>query len=212
MAVLPPKRDNQRGLSNSQTNASVHIFSNMGRGRKFTSEEIGAIATAYAWATNDAIHGAEQKRSDCIGRVLEHLKENAPLPIQSGTYHERGIDPTIHCISEMKKDVAKFMKAMRMVESVELSGVDPQQKINIAVAIHLQKTNRPEHKFKDFNALLWPYYLAFLVLRNLPQFSVPTMEMCLVTPSKSVASSTSPEDASVGDIDDDSKSKLTSPL
>ena len=187
----------------------------MGRGKRFTSEEIGAVAAAYAWATNDAIKGAEQKRADYIGRVLDHLKTNAPTPIQDGTYHERGIDSTHRCISEMKKDIAKFMKSLRMVESVELSGISPDQVINIAVAIHLHKTNKPECKFKDFNALTWQHYPAFLVLRNLPQFAVPPNQSNVVsgvTPSKSTASSSSPKEDDLCGLDDDSKSKLSTPF
>lgn len=158
----------------------------MGRGRRYSPHENQMVAKAFAWATNDDIKGADQKFTDFMGRVLTYLKTHKPVNAQEGMYDERGVEALTRYVAEMKKDVQKFMSALRMVLLTQMSGTTDQDHINMAVAIHLKVTNKPEYarRIQDPNA--WANFPAFLVLRSLPQFQVPTISP---SASRSIASS-----------------------
>ena len=68
-------------------------------------------------------------------------------------------------------NLQKFNKAIRKVEVSNPSGVTEQQKINMAVAIHLGKTNKMDYEFKDFDPFFWRLYKSWLNVKFLPTFS-----------------------------------------
>ena len=53
------------------------------------------------------------------------------------------------------------------------SGVTDDQKVNMAVAIHLQKTKVMEYQYKDFDSTQWRFFKAWVELRTLPKFAFP---------------------------------------
>jgi hypothetical protein len=63
----------------------------MGRGKQYTEAEDWLIAKAYAWATNNKIKGAEQKKKEFMERVLTYLKKHSPEDHEPGTFHERDV-------------------------------------------------------------------------------------------------------------------------
>jgi hypothetical protein len=75
------------------------------------------------------------------------------------------------------KDVQKFNKALRNVYSSEPLGVTEEQKINMAVAIHVKKTKHMNYEYKDYDSKQWRSYLAWLQLKDLPKFKFPYSEI-----------------------------------
>ena len=57
-----------------------------------------------------------------------------------------------------------------MIEVSNPSGVSEIQKINMAVAIHLQLTKKMDYQYKDFDKTKWRLYGAWVALRDLPKF------------------------------------------
>ena len=67
-------------------------------------------------------------------------------------------------------DVQHFNAALRSVETRKLTGLSEQQKINMAVAVHLGKAKTPHYRFKDFDPVEWPNYYSWRYLRDCPKF------------------------------------------
>ena len=133
------------------------------------------IAQVYAGATNDEIRGVEQKMSDYMQRVKTYLRTHCPREFPNGTYHECE-EGALQCfIAEMKKDVAKFMATLRKVLLAEWTGLSYPQKVNIAVACHMNKAPKPGHEWKDFNPRAWANCGPHQVLSTLPQFQPPVV-------------------------------------
>ena len=60
-----------------------------------------------------------------------------------------------------------------MVNASNPTGVDQQQKVNMAITIHLGKMDRMNYKYKDFNCHEWLYFLAWDVIKSTAKFSPP---------------------------------------
>jgi hypothetical protein len=69
---------------------------------------------------------------------------------------------------------------LRLVELAGLSGVNKQEKINIAVAIFLRQTDTPNksYEYRNFDPMTWKFYLAWLELRQSPKFH---LDLCPVS-------------------------------
>ena len=127
---------------------------------------------AYAVATENSVSGCDMRAEDFNHTLLQTFKTLAPIPTPEGTYHLRE-----HCAYPYLRDsvfciLQKFHKSIRRVEASCPSGVTEQQKINMAVAIHVGKTNKMDYDFKDFEASSWRLYFASKNLQCLPKFSI----------------------------------------
>ena len=60
-----------------------------------------------------------------------------------------------------------------MVNASNPTGMDQQQKVNMAIIIHLGKTECMNYKYKDFNCHEWLYYLAWDIIKSTAKFSPP---------------------------------------
>ena len=147
----------------------------MPRGKHYTDQEKVLIAQAYAWATNDEIRGVEQKMSDFMCRVKTYITKHGPKEYPQGTFLDREESALERFISQMKRDVAKFMATLRKVLLADWSGLSLAQKVNIAVACYIGNAPKPGYEWKDFNPHHWPNYGPYKVLCELPQFKNPTI-------------------------------------
>jgi small ubiquitin-related modifier len=137
------------------------------------SAEIAAVAKAYVDVTNNPLRDADQKQKVFTADLLSKLKDLAPAGhLYPGTYHQRGAAAWTFLSGTCFKDVQKFINgALLSVYLSKPSGVTEQQKINVAVAIHMKKTNYMNHEYKNYDATKeWRHYLAWLQLRDLPSF------------------------------------------
>ena len=88
----------------------------------------------------------------------------------SGTYHHRGQRIYPYLRDYVFPDIQKFNKALRIVETSEPSGVNANQKLGMAIAIHLEYTNKMDYKYIDLDKGKWKHYKAWRVLCMLPKF------------------------------------------
>lgn len=107
---------------------------------------------------------------DDIFRIVQML---APTEHEEGRFGDRGADAILKYFRDtIAKDVQSFNKALRLVNSSEPTGdLKEEELVNMAVAIHLGKTNRMEYKYRDFSAQAWKFYPAYMELRNEPKFN-----------------------------------------
>lgn len=145
----------------------------MVRGRNWRSAEVAAVAKAYVNATNNPLKGADQRQEEFVADILKKLEQIAPSDVTpaDGTYHHRGPSAWSHLRDSVFKDVQKFNEALRIVYLSVPSGVTEEQKINMAVAIHMRKTKHMNYDYKDYDSKQWRHYFAWLQLKDLPKFT-----------------------------------------
>ena len=133
----------------------------MSRSKNWKKEEIALACKAYAVATKNSVSGCDMRGEDFNQNLVDIFKTFAPVPTPEDTYHFRK-----HVYVYLRDNVfgalQKFQKSIRKVEASSPSGVTEQQKINMAVAIHLGKTKKMDYDFKDFDASSWRLYLAWI--------------------------------------------------
>lgn len=147
----------------------------MGKARNWSSDECRAVAIAWINASNDPVKGSDQKSSVFVAAVMTNLHRLAPVGHHEGRYDERGSE-AVHSFwrDTLFRDVSKFNKALRIVIASNPTGCTEQEKINMAVAIHLKKTKRMDYHYKSFNPNQWRFYQAWEELRRIPKFAPPS--------------------------------------
>jgi small ubiquitin-related modifier len=138
------------------------------------SAEIAAVAKAYVDATNNPLRDENQKKKVFVADLMSKLEGLAPAGLNPklGTYHHRGPSVWTYLRDSIFKDIKKFVNgALLLVSLSKPSGVTEQQKINVAVAIHMKKTNYMNHEYKNYDATKeWRNYLAWIQLKDFPMF------------------------------------------
>jgi len=159
----------------------------MGRNVKYSSYKEEALARAHVMATNDPIHGANQTSAHFNDIRFKHLISLTPDDCDPDTYYHRGNSAIRNHYYDLFHEIQKFNIAIRRVEVSNPTGVTLQQRINMAVAIHVGLTNRMEYKYKDLNpARSWVRYSAWLLLQHLPKFSYNNSTAAAPTPPTSI--------------------------
>ena len=115
------------------------------------ADEIALACQAYASATNNGIQGADQDIEAFCDDIVKKLEQLVPRPesIQDNTYHKRGHRVYFYLRDNVFKEINKFNKALRIVDSSHPTGVNLSQKLSMAVAIHLGFTKKMDYYFKD---------------------------------------------------------------
>jgi hypothetical protein len=146
----------------------------------FVVVESAALAEAWIAVSEDEgnpiLKGTNQdSTSEFWESVVIKLQHLAPKHnFVKGTYHERAATAIqTHWTDKVSRDVKKFNKALLKVLSCKPTGCDEQQKVNMAVAIHLGKADVMNYHHKDFIAEDWKFYAAWRVLRSHRAFLPP---------------------------------------
>ncbi|KAG7354613.1 hypothetical protein IV203_003969 [Nitzschia inconspicua] len=71
-----------------------------------------------------------------------------------------------HFRDKIQRDCKKFNTALRKVLFSNPTGCSEQEKINMAVAIHLGKSDSMSYRHKGFKPNDWPFYQAWLVVKS----------------------------------------------
>ena len=124
----------------------------MTKEKKYTPDEVHAIATAFVQAVQDPIHRAAQ----FLDAFMQHLHGffEVPCPVKCSGWN---ISHALHSLfdqqlQEIKVEVQKFNTTLHLVHLSQLSGVSNEQKTNIAIAIHLGATCCPNYSKKYYDA------------------------------------------------------------
>jgi hypothetical protein len=134
------------------------------KGKKWSPEESLHLAEAWIDTSEDVgspeVKGTNQDSEEFWGSVFEAFKKKGP-EVQSGVYGDRALTAIMnHWKDQVSRDVKKFNKALLKVHSSNLSGVTHEEKVNIAVAINLGKTDVASYRHQDFEAKDWKFYCA----------------------------------------------------
>jgi hypothetical protein len=71
-------------------------------------------------------------------------------------------------------DVNKFNEALCLIQASHPTGVNEDNILSMAIALHLGETKRMDYNFKSFDHSKWPNYTAWKILRSAPKFQPPT--------------------------------------
>jgi hypothetical protein len=120
-------------------------------------------------AFNNPLRDADQKQKVFVADLLSKLEGLAPAGLNPklGTYHYRGAAAWTFLSGTCFKDVQDFINGtLRSAYLRAPSRVTEQQKINMAVSVHIGKNyNENYDATKE-----WRHYLAWLQLKDLPKF------------------------------------------
>jgi hypothetical protein len=125
------------------------------------------------------VKGTDQTGDAFWKRVVVALKAIAPKDPKDcvGKFHNReGNALKTKWNDNISRDVKKFNKALIKVLSSNLTGVNEQNKINIAVSIMMGKCDGAHYRHKDFDPYEWMYYKAWVVLKDHPTFKPPNLK------------------------------------
>ena len=152
----------------------------MGKGKKWSAEECLHLSEAWLSVSEGEgetkLKGTSQTQDAFWKSVVELFSSKGPSN-PDGVYGDRPQTAIMnHWKDNISRDVKKFNKAILMVFRSKPSGVTEEEKINIAVAIHLKKADSASSRHKDFQPFDWIYYRAWLVLKNHKAFVPPTPE------------------------------------
>jgi hypothetical protein len=70
--------------------------------------------------------------------------------------------------------VNKFNEALCLIQASRPTGVNEDNILSMAIALHLGETKRMDYNFKSFDHSKWPNYTAWKILRTAPKFRPPT--------------------------------------
>ena len=138
----------------------------MGKAPKWSPEEGAALSNAWIQQSEDEecpqVYGTNQSQEEFWLKVVERFKKPADAP--QGTYDERtverGVSPLVVRFKEsISRDVKKFNNALLKVFHARPTGVSEEEKVNMAIAIHLGKSDSPNYRHRDFERNDWKFYL-----------------------------------------------------
>jgi tRNA-splicing ligase RtcB len=167
----------QHIATGSETDSKRRRTSIMPKGKKWTTEECFDLAMAWIETSEDdgqpEVKGTNQDSDEFWAKVMERFKVKGPTP-QNGIYGECAMTAIQTQFKDnIARDLKKFNKSLLKVMSSNPSGVSQQEKINIAVAMHLGKTDAVSQRHKNFEPMNWKLYQCWLTLKEHRAFQPP---------------------------------------
>ena len=150
--------------------------------KHWKSIEIALACKAYVSATLNPIKGADQDFMTFNTDLLAKLEEMSPTDCEDGTYHKRGVRVYPYLRDNVFPEIQKFNKALRIVYMSNPTGVTEDEKVFMAVAIHVKKTKHMEYQYKNFDPSNWKLYEGWCHLKKIPKFAYRSDSLVAETP------------------------------
>ena len=197
----------------------------MGKAKTWTPEEHAALAQAWINASEDKdgkkVNGTNQDSATFFNKAFANMKPLAPPHEDlNGKYHNRGSSALQrHWKDDIAREVKKFNRALLKVFSSNPTGCGDEEKISMAAAIHLGKTDKMQYTLRSFEVNEWKFYRAWLILKDHKLFQPPKPKEAIEIPDEVELEETimeSPEDGSDDqgntNSSDDATVTLTTPV
>jgi hypothetical protein len=96
-------------------------------------------------------------------------------PVRQGTYEHRTPSAVYSCLKDIFTDIGNFYKALTLVNNSNPTGVNADNKLSMAIAIHtIKEVNRLDYNYRDDDHFKWVNFLAWKVLRYSPKYRPPS--------------------------------------
>jgi hypothetical protein len=151
----------------------------MPQGKKWLSQECKTLAIAFIQTSEEhevkALKGAGQTGEQFWKKVMVRLEALAPPGNDAiGRYHNRGLLPVWNQWKDnVNRNVKGFTKCLLTIYNSNLTGVTEEEKINMAITIHVGKVDTMNYRMVDYEPNDWKLYQAWLVLKDHPAFLPP---------------------------------------
>jgi hypothetical protein len=150
----------------------------MGRGRNWSAHERECASVAWLTAMNTKavwLKPTDQYFKNHLHHVLQTI---SPTDDPRGRYAGRNVSSIYDFLrGHILPDVSDFVhKSLQCVLNSNPVNVTEDQVISMAIAIHLQKTDRMDYTFKNHDHYQWKNYRAWKVLREHPNFRSPPVQ------------------------------------
>jgi hypothetical protein len=147
----------------------------MGKAPTWPVKERELVALAWLRATNDGIQCCDQKGEDYRNKIHGLFKALSPKDAQQGRFGDRPPKAVyVFLRDNIFPDVNKFNEALRLIQASRPTGVNEDNILSMAIALHLGETKRMDCNFNSFDHSKWPNYTAWKILRTAPKFRPPT--------------------------------------
>ena len=124
----------------------------MPRQRVWSGQEKEKLAIAYIAATNNSDVGADQRAPLFMAKVVVNFVRLTPIAAEPGRYRDRSASSVwAQLRDKFFPDIQRFNSSLRLVYISHPTGVTEQEKINMAIAIHLGRTKRMDYQFRNFH-------------------------------------------------------------
>jgi hypothetical protein len=148
----------------------------MGRGKVWSPVECKDLAEAWLDISEDNnevdVKGVSQDAEQFWERVFNKY---VLCGNQEGCYRDRGVSAVKNFWTDsISRECKKFNKSLMKVYASNPTGVTLEEKINIAVALHLKKAETASSRHRSFPAEDWKFYQAWLVLKEHSAFIPPS--------------------------------------
>jgi hypothetical protein len=95
--------------------------------------------------------------------------------VHAGTYEERTPTAVYSTLQDIFRDIGNFYKALTLVNNSNPTGVNADNNLSMAIAIHtVKEVNRLDYNYQDYDHFKWVNYLAWKVLRLSPKYHPPS--------------------------------------
>jgi hypothetical protein len=160
----------------------------MGKAPTWLTKERELVALAWLRATNNGIQGCDQKGEDYQNKIHTLFKAFGPRDAPPGHYGDRAPKAVyVFLRDNIFPDVNKFNESLRLIQSSHPTGVNDDNIVSMAIALHLGKTKRMDYNLRDYEHTQWPNYSAWKILSSAPKFRPPTMASSSMAAPDSIA-------------------------
>jgi hypothetical protein len=147
----------------------------MGKGVSWSAKERECAALAWFRATNNATVGADQRIEDFQNEIFSIFKLLAPSEVRQGTYGHRTPTGVYSTLKDIFADIGNFNKALTLINNSNPTGVNADNKISMAIAVHtVKEVKRLDYNYRDYDHFKWINYPAWKVLRYCAKFCPPS--------------------------------------
>jgi hypothetical protein len=150
----------------------------MGKGVSWSAKERECAALTWFHAMNNATIGADQQMEDFQKEIFSNFKVLTPTmtgQVRAGTYEERTPMAVYSTLQDIFRDIGNFYKALMLVNNSNPTGVNADNKLSMAIAIHtIKEVNCLDYNYRDYDHYKWVNLLAWKVLRLSPKYRPPS--------------------------------------
>lgn len=160
--------------------ASLHNHRNMGRGKAWDVDENCLLARAWVSASEEPVAGADQKAKVFFDTMYRRFVEKAPCfgNVVEGKYGFRSSESCLKHVAELSADAQKFEVALRKVLACNPTGVNEDDILSMAVAVHMGKARTMDYEIKSYCNNNWLGYKACCVWSLYPKWSICAATEC----------------------------------
>ena len=131
-------------------------------------DEIALASLAYIGTTMDPVKGSNQDFHTFTTQLTLKYSDLPPKDCGDGTYHKRGYRVYPYLRDNVFPENQKFNKALRTVYCSNHTGVTEDEKVRMAIAIHLKETKKMDYQYKSYPETNWKLYTSWVHLKKIP--------------------------------------------